>query len=193
MRIFLDVGAHTGQTLLAAQRWPFDRIVCFEPVAANIALLRELADRRTTIEPYGLWNKTATAPIFDPGSQGGSLWKRPKRPHGHEMCQFVRAADWLDLSVNDGDQVWMKLNAEGAELDIITDMLDSGAVARLTHLLVMWDASKIPQIRDRLEAVQARLAEYTGLHVRSSKDIDPAKTHVGRIDNWLALTGLERP
>lgn len=193
MKVFLDVGAHTGQTLTAAQRWGFDRIECFEPVAENCAVLKELADKRTVINPFGLWNKTASVPIYDPGSQGGSIWKRPQRSTKSELCRMVRASDWLRENVHSCDEVWMKINAEGAEIDIINDMLDTDTFQRVSFLEVMWDAHKIPAVASRLAAVQARLANYPPPQVMSSKDVKPAKTHVARIDNWLAATGLERP
>lgn len=203
MKIFLDVGAHTGQTLTAAQRWGFDLIICFEPVKENVAILRELADKRTVILPFGLWNKTARMPIYDPGSQGGSLWKRPGRKHHAEQCEFVRVSDWLRerdwggaeawYEDYDGAEVWMKINAEGAELDIITDMLDTGTFNRITYLKVMWDAHKIPAVAARLAGVKARLVDFKPPRVMDSKQVKPAKTHVARIDNWLAATGLQRP
>ena len=193
MKIFLDVGAHTGQTLTAAQRWGFDRIECFEPVPENCEVLRELADKRTNINQFGLWNKTQSANVFDPGSQGGSLWKRPQRSTKSIVCNFVRASDWLRDNTAEEDQVWMKVNAEGAELDIITDLLDTGMFERVSFLEVMWDAHKIPAVAGRLEAVKARLAIFSAPRVMSSKQVKPAKTHVARIDNWLTATGLVRP
>lgn len=193
MRIFLDVGAHTGQTLLAAMRWPFDRIVCFEPVEEHIAGLHELADKRCVICDFGLWNQNAKAPLYDAGSQGASLWKRPKRSTKSALCTFMRVSEWLTTNIHPGDQVWMKVNAEGAELDIIEDMLDTGTFDLVSHLEVMWDSHKIPAVAGRLAGVKERLSHYTAPRVFSSKDLPPAITHVGRIDNWLAATGLPRP
>jgi FkbM family methyltransferase len=188
MKVFLDVGAHTGQTLTAAQRWDFDKIVCFEPCATNWPYLQELADKRTVIERFGLWNKTITVPLYDPGSQGGSIWKRPGRSTKSEMCDFVRASDWLRDNVA-GCTVWMKVNAEGAEIDILNDLLDSGAFALVDYLEVMWDANKIPAVAGGLSKVQARLKECPVPRVINSKQVPPAKTHVARIDNWLTMTG----
>lgn len=194
MKVFLDVGAHQGQTLLAALRWNFDRIVCFEPAAENVRCLRELGDERTEICHFGLWSRTGPATLFDTGSQGASLWKRPGRATTPERCVFTRASDWMRAHIKDGDQVWMKLNAEGAELDIITDLLDSGEMERISYSVVMWDAHKIPAVAPRLAAVKARLAgKYDAPRVVSSKDVKPALTHVGRIDSWLKMTkGVER-
>lgn len=188
MKVLLDVGAHTGQTLTAAQRWDFDRIVCFEPAPVNHESLRELADKRTVIEPFGLWNRDATMPLYDIGSQGASIWKRPGRSTVSEQCKFVRASSWMRDNLKLTDVVWMKVNAEGAEIDIINDLLDSDMFGRVDFLEVMWDAHKIPAVSSGLARVQARLAEFKSPRVISSKLVPPAKTHVARIDNWLTLT-----
>jgi FkbM family methyltransferase len=193
MKVFLDVGAHTGQTLAAAKCWDFDRIVCFEPVKQHLSKLTESADERTEIEMFGLWDRTALRTLFDPGSQGASLWKRPGRSEAAETCLFVSAAEWLLENTSPNDTVWMKLNAEGAELDIITDLLDSGVFDRINFLQVMWDAGKIPEIADRVAAVRARVeAKYRAPQVINSKALPPAKTHADRIDGWLALTSAKR-
>lgn len=193
MKVFLDVGAHTGETLAAVLRWDFDRIVCFEPAAANLPRLRRLADARTTVEPFGLWDKSCEERLCNPGSDGASLWERPNRPKTHEVCRFVRATDWLRDNLSVGDTVWMKLNVEGAELDVLTDLLDGGEFHRVDFLEIMWDAHKIPALASRLHAVRARIeALYQVPRVMNSKQVPKADTHSGRIDNWLTMTGLAR-
>lgn len=191
MRVFLDVGAHIGQTLAAAKRWNFDRIVCFEPATQHLPALEALADERTSIRSFGLLDRTVDLPLYNVGGQGASLWKRPERSKASEMCSFVRASDWLNDQVP-GCEVWMKLNVEGAELDILTDLMDTGAIRRINYLLVMWDARKIPEIAPRMEEVRARLATYTRPIVTDSRDIPDAKTREERIDGWLATTPAKK-
>jgi FkbM family methyltransferase len=190
MKVLLDVGAHIGQTLAAAKRWDFDRIVCFEPVQRHIDELAEMADWRTEIKPYGLWDRDAVIEVFNPGSQGASLWKRPGRPENSETCVFKSAAEWLRDHTHPYDTIWMKLNVEGAELDVITDLLDSCWLDRIAFLQVMWDARKIPEIAGRLNEVRDRVeAKYQPPRVVSSVMFEDAATHTERIDRWLKLTG----
>lgn len=187
MKVFLDVGAHVGQTLAAALTWQFDRIVCFEPAEPNIPALRKMADRRTEVKPFGLWDRAADAPLYNIGTQGASLWQRPGRPLTNRPCKFVRASAWLQENTHADDIIWMKLNVEGAELDVLTDLLDSGEFRRIRHLLVMWDAGKIPEIAPRVAAVRERLAPWP--NVTGSKDLPPAPTAAGRISGWIKATG----
>lgn len=190
MKVFLDVGAHIGQTLAAAQRWDFGRIVCFEPVKAHLSALAKVADERAEIEMFGLWNKTALATLHHPGTKGASLWERAGMPATDRECLFVRASTWLNANLANGDTVWMKLNVEGAELDVITDMLDSGEFARVSYLQVMWDARKIPAIAERMAEVRNRIDKlYAPPRVISSEMVPPGATCEARVDNWLAMTG----
>ena len=55
MKIFLDVGAHKGQTLKIAleEKYGFDKIYCFEPVSECCDVLRTYRDERVTICEYG--------------------------------------------------------------------------------------------------------------------------------------------
>lgn len=188
MKVFLDVGAHIGQTLTAALRWDFDRVVCFEPARQHRKRLEELADARTEVNMFGLWNVSERAKLYNIGAQGASLWQRPERPVENEVCKFQRASDWLRDNTTALDIVWMKINTEGAELDIVTDLLDSGTIARIRHLLVMWDARKIPELEPRLNSVRDRLRDVAP-HVLPQVELPPAATRMDRIDDWLNVTG----
>lgn len=194
MKVFLDVGAHIGQTLAAAKRWNFDRIYCFEPAKQHRPTLEALADDRTTVLSFGLLDRTVEMPLYNVGGQGASLWKRPERSKVSETCRFVRASNWMPDNIisSHGHEAWMKLNVEGAELDILTDLMDTGEIGRINYLLVMWDARKIPEIAPRMEAVRARLATYARPIVTDSRDIPDAKTREDRIDGWLSTTPVEK-
>src|SRR5689334_13386689 len=133
-RIFLDVGANTGQTLKAVldPAFKFDQVFCFEPVRSCWTELQRLAFNRkwsssVFIKPYGLWNKTECFTVYGPGNKGASLWKKDNHPKWAptELCSFIRASDWfkeyLDESCQDETchTVFLKLNCEGAECDIL--------------------------------------------------------------------------
>jgi FkbM family methyltransferase len=188
MKVFLDVGAYEGQTLTAVLPWAFDKIFCFEPNPAHHEKLLGMADERTTIAPFGLWNQDAKQPLYNPIAKGASLWKRPERPENYTVCRFVRATDWLRSNLHGDLEIWMKLNVEGAELDILEDLLASGEIRRIKHLLVMWDARKIPELTPRMAAVRAAV---DGPGVTHAETII-AKSVQDRIDAWLSTTDIAR-
>lgn len=188
MKIFLDVGAYQGQTLTAVLPWDFDKIFCFEPNPAHFKGLHTLADARTSIEPFGLWNWSGRKPLYNPIAKGASLWNRPGRPEDYTVCGFMRATDWMRSNLYGDNEVWMKLNVEGAELDILEDLLASGELRRIKHLLVMWDARKIPELTPRMAAVRAAI---DGPGVTHSETII-APSVQERIDAWLSTTPIAR-
>lgn len=60
-RTFLDIGAHTGETLevVRERRWAFDRIVCFEPAPRCWPALEAVAaaDPRVEVCKFGLLDR----------------------------------------------------------------------------------------------------------------------------------------
>lgn len=190
MRVFLDVGANTGQSLAAAldPEFKFDRIVCFEPASACWPRLKAMADKRVEIAKFGLWNKDAQQPIFQPGSKGAGMWKKDKGIiDDTEMCQFRRASDWFRDNLKAGDTVYLKMNCEGAECDILDDLLDSGEFEKVAFVMIDFDVRKIAAMKHRQAELEARLAPYGYPRVSTSKEVMKGDTHEVRIKNWLRL------
>ena len=191
MKVFLDVGAHRGQTLAAVLEKDFDRIVCFEPVSQHWPVLQALADKRTRVETFGLWNRTAAVELFDPGTKGAGFWVKDKRrtdvPITRELCEFRRATDWFCYNLSADDRVYLKLNCEGAECDILDDLLDSGEFGKVAYVMIDFDVRKISAMRHRQDEIMARLEQYPAPRVMLSRDVMAGNTHRDRIHNWLSL------
>lgn len=194
MRIFLDVGANTGQSLKAALTKDFDQIVCFEPAPICWPYLEELADKRTRIERFGLWNINTKATLYDPGAKGAGQWIKEKRkvnaadkPITEEVCKFRKASEWMRAHIHSTDTVWMKLNCEGAECDILDDLLDSGEFSKITYLMVDFDVRKVMKLKHREAETRSRLSAYAFPRVAFCKDVMKGETHQDRIHNWLRL------
>ncbi len=197
-RIFLDVGANTGQTLAAVldPEFRFDEIYCFEPASACWEELKSVAARprvtvdRISIEHSGLWNQTCEKQIFQPGSKGAGIWKKDNgRSDATEFCRFVRASEWFAANIDDGDTVFLKLNCEGAECDIIDDLMDSCEIRKVTYMMVDFDVRKIAGQKHRQAEVMARF-EVAGIkypRFAMSKEVMVGATHADRIKNWLRV------
>tara|TARA_R110000868_G_scaffold81804_3_gene231332 strand:+ start:234 stop:812 length:579 start_codon:yes stop_codon:yes gene_type:complete len=190
MKVFLDVGANNGQSLAAAMlpQWGFDRIYCFEPAPACWPYLTKMADGRVKIKRFGLWDRDAEMPLFQPGTKGAGMWKKDRGTIDEtEVCRFARAADWMRKHIKPDDSVFLKLNCEGAECDILDDLLDSGEFAKVSYLMVDFDVRKIATLAHREEQMKARLAEFGHPRVSTSKEVMRGETHIDRINNWLSL------
>ena len=160
MKVFLDVGAHEGSSLNAVRdpKYGFDRIYCFEPASGCWPALESVADSRVTVCRFGLWNATREHPLYDPGSRGASVFadKFKERPTD-ELARFVRATDWFRENLAEGDEIYLKLNCEGAECDIAEDLLDSGELARVRSVMIDPDVRKIPSQEHRERELGERL------------------------------------
>lgn len=190
-KVFLDVGAHRGQTIEAvlSDRFGFDRIVAFEPAPGCLDALASLAGGRVEICPFGLSDRSGERELFAAGTMGGSIYAEKNRASEGEPCRFVRASEWVRLNLDPADSVYMKLNCEGSECDILEDLLDSGEISRITCVMVDFDVRKIPSQRHREGEVLDRLRRVDSTRVDLSGDVMIGPTHASRIRNWLEVAG----
>lgn len=186
-KVLLDVGAHVGETLEVAldSRWGFDTIHCFEPAPQCWPALTDLADHRTVIHRFGLWDRDSRIPLFDAGAIGASIFH--EKAAGTEPT-FVDVKDvgrWLAENLVDGDQVVMKLNCEGAECDVIERMHASGQLHRIDELLVHFDVRKIPGQAHR-ESEARELLNAAGVTYVPAENIMFGRNTQEKTRNWLA-------
>lgn len=206
MKIFLDVGSNQGQTIgsILDPIYGFNRTFCkygfhkiygFEPVPALHEVVSEkYRGPRFTIFAVGLWKETCEKPIYSPGSQSGSIFadKINVDPAHSTICKFMRASDWFRDHLAETDEVYVKLNCEGCEVDIIEDLLDSNEYRKITSLGVSFDVRKIPSQRHREEKIKLRLQEkgYTNY---IDLDLIPVRSRRQRIQTWLSIAGADQP
>ena len=206
MKIFLDVGSNEGQSIEAVldprpgsyrvvSRYEFERIYGFEPVLElHRPLVRKFLDPRFTINNFGLWKETCERPIYSPGTQSGSIFvdKFNVDPQHSTICKFVRASDWFREHVSDHDEVYLKLNCEGSEVDIIEDLLDSNEYRKITSIGVAFDVQKIPSQVYREAEIKRRLE--AGGH-RNYVELEAFQTgpHRDQMRRWLSIAGADRP
>jgi len=191
-RIFLDVGAHRGETAKAALLFDFDAVHSFEPAGEQRVVVEEVAqgDRRLTVHPFGLAGRDGTARLyFGKYTTGASLYadKRNVDPDRYEDISLRRASDWIRQNLQPDDMILMKINVEGAEVDILEDLEAAGLLPWFRQLLYYPDSRKVPSLRDRGRAVTSRI---TAAHpnVRSAHDVFNVASDLDittRTANWL--------
>lgn len=147
-KIFLDIGSFTGITTKIILEYNFDIIHCFEPVKQNYKIIeKNLNNEKINLHKFGLLNKTCDKLIYNSGSQGGSVFKEKKQEginkNKIELCNFIKASDWFKDNICDDDYTVTKINVEGAEINIINDLLDTGEYDKIDHLLFSFDIEKV--------------------------------------------------
>lgn len=196
MKVFLDVGANLGQTCEAVldPRYGFDRIVAFEPAAVCWPAIEAIADPRAELCRFGLWRETCKHELYDAGTQSASLfddYESEERTSRIETIDLVRASDWVAEHISTGDVVFMKLNCEGAECDIVEDLLDSGEFAKIYNVMITFDVRKSESQHSRELPLRRRLRREGHENVSFAEDVMRGATHAERIQHWLGLVGAE--
>ena len=194
MKVLLDVGANMGQTARPAldAKYGFDKVISFEPAPPCWPELEAIKDPRFQLCKFGLWNKTCQHTIHDPGSQGASIYndlEYPGRGSKTMSIDLVKASDWMAKNISSGDTVFMKLNCEGSEVDIVEDLLESGELRKVYNLMIAFDVRRSATLRGREAPLRARLRAQNYQNVAFSEDVMRGVTHQDRIDHWLALVG----
>lgn len=187
-RVFLDVGGHTGESVTAAldRRWGFDRIWTFEPTRRCVEVLERIADDRLTVVPAGWWSEDTEMVIHDPGTLHASIDAAASRAGEVERCSFLDAARWMSENIDPDDVVWLKLNIEGAEVEVLDRLLTSGEIDKVRHLVVHFDIEKLGQ-PDQASAMRTRL-DQAGVPWREASSVMFGRTDTSKVSTWLAWT-----
>ncbi|MEO1091746.1 MAG: FkbM family methyltransferase [Pseudomonadota bacterium] len=153
LRVFVDVGAHMGSSAALALQPPFrfDRVISVEPDPQMVEVLRERfsAEReagRYVVAPYGLGERCGEAELFGDNTGGGASLLAQKSPAAAGEGRRVSLLDWPSFSTRyqlDAAELFVKINAEGAEVPILKSMLASGA-RNVSRLVVDFDVIKVP-------------------------------------------------
>lgn len=145
---FYDGGANTGQTFdwyLLKGNFSSHHVVCFEPSPRNLSALavrcRAMRDRFASV-------RIVAAALGIPGLQP---FYEGKTPMGDSLSAgragtdsltievpTISLAEYLRTHTEDGDTVVLKLDVEGAEVDVLEDVLTAGPIDRLSQVLVEW-------------------------------------------------------
>ena len=195
MKVFLDIGAHTGETLsvVTDPRWGFERIYSFEPAPNCWSRRDSLATPKTEICRFGLWDKDATVPLYNPGYIGASVSIDKDATVGTASvdCDFRDAGEWFKAHLSPDDEVWAKINVEGAEAELIQRLAETGTLSMIDHLLIHFDVRKVPS-KQHLEAVIRGQLDAAGIDYVPAGEIQDGGISRGT-RNWLGWASSTSP
>ena len=197
-KVFIDVGGFIGHSSLAALDpiFGFDRIFCFEPCPEACKIIRKINDNRLVVIEAALSNKDGVAQLFNSGSLAASLFKDAPDYHPSrlptdkdiESIQTIDTARFISLYTSSCDKVWIKLNCEGSELDILASLIEAGLNDRIANALIDLDAIKIPSLQAKCQRVMALVQEIK-MPYSLPEDVQyHMVTNYGGIRNWLLHT-----
>lgn len=176
-KIFLDVGAWRGDTARVALDYDFDEIHAFEPVVANCKTMKDqIKDSRLIVHEVGLYHRNETKLVHCAGCVGASIFsgkrvvkeQRKKYPNACN-CEFIKASTWFKQNLSEDDYVIAKINVEGAEVEIIRNLLTTGEYNKIHHMLIAFDIGKVKgkehlgnELKDKLK--ELNFTNYVSLN-----------------------------
>lgn len=151
--VFLDIGAHWGETLdeVLSPVWRFDVVYAFEPDPEAVRIISEkfaadIDSGKLVLVPAALSNRDGEADLFG-GNEGGgaSLYAEKTNIDAakHETVKLISASGFFRKHFKGGDIILAKLNCEGGEVDILSDLAQSGEIQKIARLVVDFDIRKV--------------------------------------------------
>ncbi|MHA2063661.1 MAG: FkbM family methyltransferase [Candidatus Thorarchaeota archaeon] len=175
MGIIIDGGACVGEwtSHIYNKR---DTFYCFEPLGSNFASLQRWAHDKpnVTLVQAALGGFNGTAPLWRGQHNGaGAYWggtivdDKYTDCEPDEVVQVVKLSDYWKEHINQLVGI-LKMNIEGAEYDVLEDLLDAGIVNQFATIRYqdhgVRGAKVIPSCRDKAYEVFPRFeAEFKGL------------------------------
>jgi len=159
--VIVDGGSNIGMSVFFFKTlYPNARVLAFEPAGRAFDLLRRNVQVNTVdgveLHPVALGREDADVPFYEDPADPATfrMSTRPGRLDGsasavaqRRLSSFI--SDRLDL---------LKLDVEGAEDDILGELTDSGALARIDQVIVEYHHHLDPE-RDFLDRFLERLRD----------------------------------
>ena len=127
--------------------------------------------------------------LHDPGAIGASVIPGKALTQTVERCQFIDAARWMAENIMADDVVWMNMNCEAAEIEVLDRLLTSREIHKINDMLVQFDAEKVPGMEHRAVEMRARL-RAAGVAFIEARQIAFGRRNTAKngTANWLSWT-----
>lgn len=137
--LIIDCGANIGlATLYFKKRFPHAEIVAFEPDDAAFACLSRNIEQNglqgVTAHPCALAKTTGSLDIYFNPNKPGALTVSALAGRISSTSKTVRAEQLSSFIERDVD--YLKLDIEGMELDVLTDLRDSGKITLIQQMAI---------------------------------------------------------
>lgn len=194
-KIFIDVGGHYGETVepVIDPVFGFDIIYTFEPVQECCDRIRQVSNHRVEIVQAGLSNQTTTTKIYNPGHVGASIFADIEIPNKDNdnfcLCQLIEASEFFRTHIGPSDRVYLKLNCEGSECDVVENLIISGEYSKVEACLIDFDVRKVPSQRHRKQELIELMNKRKIKNFYSSEDVLFGPSNYVAVRRWLYKIG----
>jgi FkbM family methyltransferase len=186
LRIFVDIGAHYGESVFKALNpsLGFDLILAFEPSSYAVNRIKRIKDSRLLVRHCALGPSNKRMTLYGSGSLGASIYddKKGNTLVPSETIFVKNASEELRKYVIPENEIFLKLNCEGSEIEILQNLKASGLLKNIDHIYVDWDARKIPSLQEQYLVFRKKLLDEN--YDITSADQFPIQGWVG-VEKWL--------
>ncbi len=155
--VVLDIGAYVGMWSVkaAVNVGTTGKVFAMEPDATNRRWLQEnVTGLPVTIVPCAVSNHDGKDRLYlAPTSSCHSLIIK----QGQEVEIDCHTVDWITWKYRLGRVIYMKIDAEGAEYELLEHLISTGAISRVKRLLVEWHKRDEGPRRHEIEMALYRL------------------------------------
>lgn len=193
-RILLDVGGHFGETVAVAldPAWRFDHVHTFEPdpeCAQSIErdFAPAIAQGRLSVHRAALGASDGATTLFGDNGGGGASTVAGALADGLRAIR-VSALDingFLASVTGPDDRLYIKLNCEGGEVEILDRLHLSGRVAAIASIMADFDVVKRGGGYWEKRRI-VRLYRRSRIPLTLSEQVMVGRSHAERIANWFA-------
>lgn len=193
-RVFVDLGAHAGSTVRSvfASRFDFDRVISVEPDPEMVTLLHEqFADKISTgkfiVAPVGVALKRGKLTLFGSNAGGGASLvsaKLPKSQRTGVSVDVISWGDFLDFYELHSSDLYVKVNCEGGEVEIIGSMVEHNC-GQIKSMVIDFDIIKSPWGGWQKWSCLRQLRR-AGIPYLLSESVFVKGSGRNYIENWLA-------
>lgn len=203
MFVLLDVGAHYGQTAILAldPKWGFDVIHAFEPSKIAFLKLAKLRSKRLRLHNFGLYSSDCTLELKNSGEIRASVYSRNlylESANLFETVKLKKASAWCTNNLSLTDDLYLKLNCEGSEVDILQDLIDSDYIKNFKAIYIDFDIRKIPGEEYRRKIIEDQLFQHE-IKFQSWEEIQGLLTNGEKnipyfsFSKWLEINKVQDP
>ena len=193
-KLFLDVGGHYGESAAVAlgRDLAFDAVHTFEPDPQCIARMqRDFASAidagRLILHPVALGGEDGEITLFGDNAGGGASVVAGMLRDGKRAIRVAKidVARFLDTHATENDAVFVKLNCEGGEVEILERLHQSARIGAVRSIMADFDIVKSSGGYFHKRRI-LRLYRSKAIPLALSEVVMVGRTHAERIKNWLA-------
>ena len=152
--IVFDVGGFKGEFASTIYSKYGCKIFVFEPLPEYFSVIKERFSNNKNVEVFcaGLSDRTASESISFSGDKSSLFLKSNQL-----TIQLLRASDFI-RDENIKEIHLMKINIEGAEYELLTDLIKSKYIRKIKNIQVQFHDFIVPDAKNKMNKIQEQLS-----------------------------------